>query len=179
MYIEGHYAFLPNLPCPPMTVVGGHAYVSLTDFLADLLAHGLELDFIRGGQLHHDAPVTCISELSHAQEIFNNATKVHIGGNVLCLYINEWSDDFEPYYLIKANQGSAWLKTVTICPPHGQIHSLTHMYPIAIGLKGDNHDCIEKKFTEELLLLSSGVKNTFYHGALKKTSPYMWNCSRH
>ena len=72
MYVDGHYAILPNLPYPPMSVVGGHAYVSLTDCLADLLAHGLELDFIRGGQLHHDAPVTCISVLSHALEIFNN-----------------------------------------------------------------------------------------------------------
>ena len=46
MYVEDKYAFLPNLPRPPIQSVGDDAYVSLKDCIADVLGHGLEVDSI-------------------------------------------------------------------------------------------------------------------------------------
>ena len=55
------------------------------------------------------------------------------------------------------------MKTVTIAPPHGKIHSLCNMYPIAVGRKSASHDFLECRFTTEIMLeLSSGSNNVFY-----------------
>jgi len=82
--------------------------------------------------------------------------------------INEWSDDFEPHVSIMGNCGSLWVKCIMIKLPHDELHSLSHIYSIAIGYKGSSHEAVEQKFAnKELLDLSSGTENWFYHGELK------------
>jgi hypothetical protein len=135
LFVEGKNAFLPYLPRPDVHFMENQAYVSLTECVADLLAHGVELDNILAADFN-DGPVTCISQTVRAKEIYNNACSVHSidsFNDVVILFVNEWSGGFEPDYSIKGNRGSSWIKTVTICPPPGKIHSLTHMYPIAVG----------------------------------------------
>ena len=45
---------------------------------------------------------------------------------------------------------------------------MTHTYPIAIGTDGVSHEEVEQLFAEELMSLSSGKDNEFYHGGLRK-----------
>jgi hypothetical protein len=85
---------------------------------------------------------------------------------VLCIYITEWSDGFEPSSCTKNNRGSCCIKTVTIAPPPSQVHKLTHTYSIAIELDGDSHDKVEEKFAAEMKEFSTGTKVTFYHGGI-------------
>jgi hypothetical protein len=68
-------------------------------------------------------------------------------------------------YSIKSNRGSCWIKTVTIAPPLGKVHSLAYTYPIAIGRKDVSHECVESRFAEELHELRSG-NSLFYCKAL-------------
>jgi hypothetical protein len=170
-YLKGKYAMLPNLPRPSVHEVSNHAYVSLKDCVADILAHGLKLDnidFDRRDVPAGESTITRIRETIRGKQIWENGKALHFGKPVFCLYINEWSDDFEPSYSIKGNRGSAWIKTVTISPPPGKIHALTHTYPIAIGLKGDSHEEVERKFATELSTLSTGSNNVFYQGSSKQ-----------
>ena len=170
LYLKGKYAMLPNLPRPSIQEVSNHAYVSLRDCVADLLAHGLKIDNINCDR--HvpvcENTVTRIRETIRGRQIWENGKALHFGKQVFCLYINEWSDDFEPSYSIKGNRGSAWIKTVTISPPPGKIHALTHTYPIAIGLKGDSHEEVERRFATELSALSTGSNNVFYLGSRRQ-----------
>ncbi len=148
------------------------------DCVADLLAHGVELDNISAADFD-GGPVTRISQTVRAKEIYNNACSVHSidsGNSVVILFLNEWSDGFEPHYSIKGNCGSSWIKMVNICPPPGKIHSLTHMHPIAVGKANVSHEEVESQFAEELRCFGSGSAQTFYSGMFKKTLLCTLNC---
>ena len=166
MYVEGCHALLPNLPRPPVHVIGSHAYVSLKDCVADLLGHGIDVDCIKRAE--EGELVRRISESTRAQRILENSKTLHGTTEVLTLYVTEWSDGFEPSLSIKGNRGSCWIKTVTIAPPPNKLHSLSHTYPIALGLESDDHEEVEQKFAEELMQFSSDKAMDFYHGALKR-----------
>jgi hypothetical protein len=72
---------------------------------------------------------------------------------VRIIWLLEWSDDFEPNAINK-NRGSMWINTVTICPPHSNLHSMTCILPLAMGLKKASYEAAEKKFAEEIASLS-------------------------
>ena len=161
LYLVGKDAIIPNLPRPNVTIVSDHAYVSLKDCVADLLGHGLPLDTIRKCSA---STVSDINQSSVAQKMYDKACAVHNNiVNVICLYITEWSDGFEPSISTKSNRGSCWIKSVTISPPPSQLHALTHTYPIAIGLESDSHEAVEQLFASELMEFRSGANVTFYH----------------
>ena len=165
-YVEGKFSILKNLPRPVVRCIDAHGYVSLKDCIADILAHGLELDIITV-QAEQVLDVSKISESKYAREIFDRASSLYPGEKVVVLYFNEWSDDFEPLYSSKGTRGSTWLKTVTIAPPPDKLHSLCNTYPIAIGKKSANHELIERQFALEMLQLRNGEHNPFYSSTLK------------
>ena len=181
LYLEGRTSFLPNLPRPNVIRLQRHAYVSVIDCIADILAHGLDLDTINAGS-DGDVPMLSAafqknSESPHCREIYDRAQAVssttvsteHQRHPLICLWINEWSDGFEPSYSTKANRGSSWLKTITISPPANKIHSLEYTYPIAVGRSSSPHEEVERKFAEELRELASNTGGRlFYHGATKQ-----------
>lgn len=75
----------------------------------------------------HDTPA--------AQEIRCNV-KTSTSVVPLILYINVWSDDFEPSAVKNNRKKSLWIKTVTICPPAHMDASNKYKYAIALGWKG-------------------------------------------
>ena len=86
----------------------------------------------------------------------------------MILYINLWSDDFEPN-VYRKNRKSIWIKTVSICPPRDKITSPMYTYVLAIGRKTDNHDVMHEFYNRELEELS---KCTFrYCSLFKKNVP--------
>ena len=121
-----------------------HAYISLVECVADLLGHGLPVDYIINTSEAFDAVMT-ISQSVRPQGIGLQAVARSATTNVVCLYNNEWSDGFEPSLSTKANHGSVWIETVTIAPPHDRHHSLSHAYPIAISGE-TNHEEVEQRF---------------------------------
>ena len=132
LYLEGKTSFIPNVPRPNVIRLQRHAYVSIIDCIADILAHGLDLDTINAGSACGDNDTAAVSqfpasqknsESQHCREIYDRAqaisaiTTYNEHHPLICLWINEWSDGFKPSYSVKANRGSAWLKTITIPPP--------------------------------------------------------------
>ena len=183
LYLEGKTSFIPNLPRPNVIRLQRHAYVSVIDCIADILAHGLDLDTINAGSARGDddtaAAISQIpafqknSESQHCREIYDRAQALVSTNNehhpLICLWINEWSDGFEPSYSVKANRGSAWLKTITISPPANKVHSLEYTYPIAVGRSSSPHEEVERLFADELRKLANNTEGRlFYHGATKK-----------
>ena len=66
------------------------------------------------------ATVTKLSESKAANNMWKKAYELYgdqLYGDALCLYITEWSDDFEPNAMNKAGHGSIWIKTITIASP--------------------------------------------------------------
>ena len=90
LYTDRIYGIVRCLPHPTVKVLGGHGYVSICECVADLLGHGIELDFIsmeKCGQAMH-AGVTRMSESKHALCILTSAKNAHSEMDVLELYIN-------------------------------------------------------------------------------------------
>jgi hypothetical protein len=183
LYLEGKTSFIPNLPRPNVIRLQRHAYVSVIDCIADILAHGLDLDTINTGSACRDNDTAAVShqfpafqknsESQHCREIYDRAQATISTNNehhpLICLWINEWSDGFEPSYSVKANRGSAWLKTITISPPPNKVHSLEYTYPIAVGRSTSTHEEVERLFADELTKLANNTEGRlFYHGASKK-----------
>ena len=150
-YIRGKNAILPYVPRPAVSIVGSHAYISLIACVADVLGHGLDLDFITNDA--QPIQVCKLSERKIAKEIYQRSMEnPSFLKMLLCLYITKWSDAFEPSSCTKSNRGSCWIKTITILPPQSELHKITYIYPIAIGKDSDDHSEVEQRFVEELLL---------------------------
>ena len=176
LYLEGKTSFIPNLPRPNVIRLQRHAYVSVIDCIADILAHGLELDTINAGSaaVPQFPDFQKNSESQHCRNIYDRAHATTISTEnehhpLICLWINEWSDGFEPSYSVKANRGSAWLKTITISPPANKVHSLEYTYPIAVGRSSSPHEEVERLFADDLRKLANATDGRlFYHGATKR-----------
>jgi len=104
-YIDGKFALLKNLPRPSVTMFDGHAYVSIKECIADLLAHGVPISLITdGNEVHPDTNVSKIAESRKAKRIYRNAVAANgTDKNLIVLFINEWSDGFDPMSSSKGN----------------------------------------------------------------------------
>ena len=124
-----------------------------------MLAHGLVLDHIYFGSSSEEG-----KRVQHVREstIYARSSLVYPSHPILTLYVNEWSDDYEPNKGSKANCGTIWIKTVTISPPVGELHSLHYTYPIAVGRNGISHEEVELCFSEELLSFRSGQASNLF-----------------
>ena len=78
-----------------------------------------------------------------------------------------WNDDFEPLYSIKAGRGSAWILTLTLEPLLGGRIGIQHVYPIALGSKGADHNPVLQVIWEDLKQLRKG--KIVHNGSTKKT----------
>jgi hypothetical protein len=67
LYARGKFAMIPNTPKLQVHVIGGHAYVSLKDCIADILAHGYVVDIITP-MTDGDTSIVSISQSARAQE---------------------------------------------------------------------------------------------------------------
>jgi hypothetical protein len=126
LHLHGKHAMIPNLPRPAVSIIGDHAYISLKDCVANLLGHSFLLDDINDDAVPET--VTKISDSFAAKKIYSKMrTSHHCADNMLCFYITKWSDAFEPSISVKSNQGSCWIKTVTIFPLSRQLHDFPYI----------------------------------------------------
>jgi len=165
LYVLGKHAILPNLPRPQVQLVHNHAYEYLKECVADLLGHGVPICDINGNQCGFNLSMEHIHQSTAALKIYEQASIFCCDvSNVLCLYVTEWSDGFDPTSGAKSNRGPCWIKTVTISPPPNSLDDLSHTYPIASGYDTDSHEAVEKLFASELKEFCNGKNITFYSG---------------
>ena len=167
-YIIGKNSIVSNLPRPKIEIYHDHSYVSIRQCIAHFLACGNDAKpvekllpktkrFITDSKIAHD-----IARRGYAvnKDIARN--------DVIILLGLQWSDAFDPNSSTKSNRGAVWIKTVTFVSDRFENNNIHDTFPIAIGLKSNNHDAIERRFVEELLELGSGINNTFYSSIRKR-----------
>ena len=106
----------------------------------------------------------CISESNIAKSVLDRAQKVNnnvSGEKILPILGIQWSDAFDPNSSIKSNRGSVWIKTVTFISETYNENRRNDTVPIAIGLKSNSHDIVERYFVDEINELGSGKNNEF------------------
>ena len=163
-YLSYKDSIFQNMPTPTIHMDNDHAYVSLVSLVDHFLAYNLEMDYMT---CDDDITIktditTCKQAVKIRQSVKDtlNDTNIH----PMILYINLWSDDFEPN-VYRKNRKSIWIKTVSICPPRDKTTSPMYTYVLAIGRKSDSHDTMHIYYNRELDELS---KCTFRYCATFK-----------
>ena len=160
--VEGHNAILENLPHPSVQMIDAHGYIPLQDVIADVLAHGIPTDVIP--ECEQQDVVHSLGQSRMATAIRSRASFSLIERHpVLPIWINEWSDDFDPNRSTKSNRASVWMKTISIGWPSNAKHKYRYSYPIAVGRKSDSHEAVEEQFRKDLLGLKARNAPLFYH----------------
>ena len=151
---------LKSLPKPEIEKIEDHNYLSIIDFISEILAHGHSVANITS-PTNDNFTSLCSSPL--VPEIKERGNVLHEGFPVINLYIIEWSDVFEPNHM-KNNCNSVWVKTVTVSPVNEMSRDSHHnTYPLSFGPKNSCHEAIEKKIKNDLLLLKNGSKKLFFN----------------
>jgi hypothetical protein len=90
LYLEGKTSSIPNLLRPNVIRLYHHAYVSVIYCIADILAHGLDLDTIHAGSAYRDNDSAAVSqfpafqknsESQHCREIYDRAQATTLTNN--------------------------------------------------------------------------------------------------
>jgi hypothetical protein len=77
LYLEGARSICSNIPTPNVRIIGGHAYISIRECIADILAHGLPLDYIDFScSSQTEQSVNINSKTTRAREIWDAAALV-------------------------------------------------------------------------------------------------------
>ena len=167
-YLSSKDSMFQKMPTPTIHMNDDHAYISLISLIDHFLAYNLEMNYMTcDDNIFINTGILSSKEsLKMRQSIKDELQDSNI--HPMILYINLWSDDFEPN-VYRKNRKSIWIETVTICPPRDKITSPMYTYVLAIGRKSDNHDMIHKFYNKELEQLS---KCTYrYCDFLKKNVP--------
>jgi hypothetical protein len=159
-YIRGKYALLQCLPYPSVKKVVDHGYVSGKDNVSHLLAFSSKYRCMMTSDIAErlNSHVHHISESDAVREVLGRAAIACGGNDIVVLFCMEWSDDFDPATSSKQNHRSCWIKTITVLPGYCTYQKIgeSSTFPIAIGKKNSNHQCVEKLFSDEMTELRSG-----------------------
>ena len=158
IYITGKRSIVKNLPHPNVQLIDGHSYISIRQCISNFLACGKMPKKIKNGNQNC---VSCITESKMAQAILHRAHTINSNvkpENVLTILGVQWSDAFDPNSSIKSNRGAVWIKTVTFISETYNENRRNDTVPIAIGLKSNSHDIVERYFVDEINELGSGKK---------------------
>ena len=176
--VVGKNCLFANLPHPKVYEAGSHAYLLPSECVADLMAHGIIDRSSASDKLHSVDSLAC-SPVAQA------ITQANISSNIKTIIVSRWSDDFEPNGA-KDNRGSIWISTLTIQTVTSGAPGLSHVYPIAVGHKNDDHEEIERLILNDLKKLNWTLNDlslpvTMYNGLTKqneKVSVHLVACTQ-
>ena len=113
-YLSNNDSIIQNLPTPTTHMDNNHAYISLISLIDHFLAYNLEMNYMTC-----DDDITINTDIKTCKQAVNIRQSVRETLNnrnihPMILYINIWSDDFEPN-VYRKNRKSIWIKKVSIC----------------------------------------------------------------
>jgi hypothetical protein len=156
---DGVNAVLPNLPHPGVTKPdANHAVALPSDCIADLLGHGLMDRNCMTNTLHK---VTSLVESPIAKSLMEEDSK----NGCRSVFLSIWSDDFEPN-ATKDNRGSVWICTLTVQTVTSGSPDMNHVYPIAVGPKGCDHQGALRTIFGDIKKLEQPT--LFYNGVTRR-----------
>jgi hypothetical protein len=173
IFISGKNSIIWNLPhpVPKHSEDGTHAYVTLTDVLANEMAAGTLFDnfffesTIQLEEVDKDPP--SVSTMASACHLFFELKEQATEEDPFIMYLRlkERRADFDPNNT-KSSRNQVWINTFTICPSSSEKNG-RNTYFMAISNKGDDHSEIEQIFVDEVNKLATEGAY-FYHGNLQK-----------
>ncbi len=95
VYMRGKYSMLKNLPRPIVKVMDEHAYVSLQDIVAPLLAFNDSFTVMHNEQQCNSLFVQKVTESRAVLSIRDRAASTYPNEEIITLHCTEWSDDFD------------------------------------------------------------------------------------
>ena len=146
MYLCGKNSIMKNLPNPKVNEYKDHSMISIRSCISDFLRSGRRPKEPKRSYSSNDT-VSSIYECHRAHEILNRANEIYSNyesKDYLVVLGILWSDDFDPNTSIKSNRGSVWIKTLTFVSDNVNKNDDKDTYPIAIGLKSNEHEDVEK-----------------------------------
>jgi len=166
-YLESSNSIFKNLPTPEVHTLKGHAYVSLESIIDHYLAYGYHNDYLFYKDVI-DADNISLRRCAFMKKYKEQIEILLHPVKPMVIYITFWSDDFEAS-LLRGNQKSIWIKTVTINSMEYESTSSKYTYAIAIGRKKADHELVNKLFNCEIMKLEKCVPR--YIGKLKSKYP--------
>jgi len=170
-YLSGNNSIYKNIPCPSVLEVDNHAYVPLKDIINFGFNTLDAISIIRSSD--YNKPYTDELSLIHTQKakhllmtINQKYAKTDIDPYVM--FVTFWSDDFEINHT-RRNHSSTWIKTMSFVASKETSISKHYTNVVALGHKNDNHDIINGRINEELLLLQE--VNQCYVAQLQENIP--------
>ena len=123
-----------SLPQETVKIINGHSYISLSEKLDIMCAHGVVYDFNSLCDEHQDFVDLMATRAGSAlRQRMRNMTLHDVNQGILKVgYYILWSDGFTKHH-IKTHKGSIWVLTATVCPPEGNTSSKFHTYLLACG----------------------------------------------
>jgi hypothetical protein len=173
MYIDGESSISQKIPIPDVITIDNHSYVSLADCVADFLIRkdgivsnisrwdDIVDEFISDKEINIFSCKQTKSMIFEAKERLYNA-QLENTLPVVPLFINFWSDDFDPNKSIKANRQSIWIKTATIFTMSNFGMKIMVTYPVSLSLKKESHKSVESHFLDDLNKLRKGKYLVMY-----------------
>lgn len=149
IFMEGKRSIKENLPHPFIYQdVVGHSYLLPSECIVDCMAHGILDQNITGKtSTYQHLPE---SKLAHELAERDPSTRT--------IYLSLWCDDFEPNYSTKAGRGAVWILTLTLESKESGPAGVSHVYPIAVGLKGKDHNVVLRKIWDDLREIRNGLE---------------------
>jgi hypothetical protein len=139
--LGGSKSLIPMLAHPTIRTLGNHAYVLPSQCIRHFPANGNSLTTACDMYMSpKDTPcgIAIASKIGSLQN--DSSTPKH-----LPISFVEWKDGCESSKSNKASKtGSIWVWTMTIFRKEKKMDSPITTFPVAIGLKSDNHDPLEE-----------------------------------
>jgi hypothetical protein len=177
IFLKKENAIIPNLPHPVInsTNDGSHAFISLIDLLANEMAENSSYDKFEFEKNNDNdikiynptKEITSVSQTQSAEKLFWELHESPDDKDIFIMYLwlKEWRDGFDPN-TTKTSRNQVWINTFTISPPETDKGG-NNTYLMSIAGKSENHSEIDKRYSDEIKLLST-IGQYFYHGGKKQ-----------
>jgi hypothetical protein len=165
-FLEGRYAYIPNIPIPQFEMVGRYLYVSLQSVVAHIMAHGIPLLCLKKRTDDSDI-VQYLSESYKASIVLDNALRIYPNYDIIT-FVTEWSDSFDANTSTKNNRGSVYVRSISFAKPDDSSWPISfYTYPICIGPSKGDKTVVESRFSDELENFKQNTPLQFLDGASK------------
>ena len=170
-YLDSANAVLPNIPFSKGIILDDHGYFSPSSILEVVLGLGYDIHFLPPFDLFKS-----YYQSSNLKRVFLQHSKIvqeYAKSRVLCtqdgsrLHITcfAWMDDADTSSGAKKGRNKIWVFTMSLAS-HTSKNCSSNTYVVAFGPKGDVHDCIFKKFAEDIKEIN-GPNKWFYSKEMK------------
>jgi hypothetical protein len=171
LYLTADKSVYRNIPCPDvfLTPDKKHAYLHLGPVVASFLAGGVaSLSAPTGRELDPSTSTEFTSYYTSpvARSVYADVAKIALlrglEGKVFSIHIKDWADDAQKNSS-RTNLLAYNIRTITfLC--HGGNRDIRYFnYVLSVGVKGSDHEEVERILTSDLKDLSS-LPHLFYSG---------------